>query len=107
MAQIEAVVRDKVLQFYESARQSVPIRKVLVYGSHAKGRATEQSDIDVAVVVDEADHAKRIEITSRLFHFAFQVDPAIEPKCVFWDEYKNHEQASILAEIIGTGVEVV
>jgi len=107
MAQIEAVVRDKVLRFYESARQSVPIRKVLVYGSHAKGRATAQSDIDVAVVVDESDHAKRIEITSRLFHSAFQVDPAIEPKCVFWDEYQNHDRASILSEIIDTSVEVV
>ncbi len=107
MDQIEAVVRDKVLRFYESARQSVPICKVLVYGSHAKGRATAQSDIDVAVVVDESDHAKRIEITSRLFHAAFQVDPAIEPKCIFWDEYQNHDQASILSEILDTSVEVV
>jgi predicted nucleotidyltransferase len=107
MNQLEAVVRDKVLCFYESARKSVPIRKVLLYGSHAKGRATEDSDIDVAVVVDEPDHAKRIEITTGLFHSAFQVDPAIEPKCVFWDEYENHDEASILSEIIDTSVEIV
>jgi len=107
MDQVEAVVRDKVLRFYESARESVPIRKVLLYGSHAKGRATEHSDIDVAVVVDEPDHAKRIEITAKLFHSAFQVDPAIEPKCIFWDEYEDHDEASILFEIIDTAVEIV
>jgi predicted nucleotidyltransferase len=107
MNQLEAVVRDKVLRFYEAARESVPIRKVLLYGSYAKGRATEDSDIDVAVVVDEPDHTKRIEITAKLFHSAFQVDPALEPKCVFWDEYENHDEASILSEIIDTSVEIV
>jgi hypothetical protein len=35
------------------------------------------------------------------------VDPAIEPKCIFWDEYENHDEASILFEIIDTGVEIV
>ena len=107
MDQVEDMIRDKVLRFYESAKESLPIRKVLLYGSHAKGRATAESDIDVAVVVDEPDHAKRIEITARLFHWAFRVDPAIEPKCVFWDEYHNHDKASILAEIIDTSVEIV
>jgi predicted nucleotidyltransferase len=107
MDQVETVIRDKVLRFYESAREFLPIRKVLLYGSHAKGRATEHSDIDVAVVIDEPDHAKRIEITARLFHSAFQVDPAIEPKCIFWDEYRDHDEASILSEIVGTSVEIV
>jgi len=106
MDQVEAVVRERVLQFYESARRSLPIRKVLLYGSHAKGQATPESDIDVAVVVDEPDHSRRIEITARLFHWAFQVDPTIEPKCVFSDEYENHDEASILSEIINTAVEI-
>jgi predicted nucleotidyltransferase len=107
MDQVEAVIREKVLRFYESARQSLPIRKVLLYGSHVKGQAQESSDIDVAVVVDEPDHTKRIEITARLFHAAFQVDPAIEPKCIFSDEYAEHDEASILSEIIDTSVEIV
>ena len=101
------LVREKILEFYQSARQILPIRKVLLYGSYAKGQATENSDIDVAVVVDELDHSKRIEITTRLFDSAFRVDPAIEPKCIFWDEYKDHDGASILAEIIDTAIEIV
>jgi predicted nucleotidyltransferase len=107
MDQIEAVIREKIMRFYQAAKQSLAIRKVLLYGSYAKGNARQDSDIDVAVVVDEIDHAKRIEITTELFGSALRVDPAIEPKCIFWDEYENHDRASILAEIIATAVEIV
>lgn len=79
---------------------------VILYGSFAKNNPTEDSDIDIAVVVDIPDHLKRIEITATLFHYASKVDATIEPKCIFWDEYQNHEKASILAEIIRTGIEV-
>ena len=106
MDQSQAIVREKVLRFYQSVRQLFPIKKVLLYGSYAKGRAREHSDIDIAVVVDEADHSKRIEITAKLFHSAFDIDAAIEPKCIFWDEYKDHDKASILSEIISTGIEI-
>jgi predicted nucleotidyltransferase len=107
MDQVQAVIREKILEFYRAARQAFPIKKVLLYGSHAKGQATEESDIDVAVVVDETDHSRRVEITSGLFDSAFHVDPAIEPKCIFWDEYIDHDKASILGEIIDTAIEIV
>ena len=107
MDPVQAVIREKVLRFYESVRQSLPVRKVLLYGSHAKGNAGKDSDIDVAVVIEETDHARRIEITARLFDSAFRIDPALEPKCIFQDEYEDHDQASILAEIINTGIEIV
>lgn len=107
MDPVQAVICEKVLRFYEAARQSLPVRKVLLYGSHAKGNAGQDSDIDVAVVVAETDHSRRIEITARLFDSAFRIDPALEPKCIFQDEYEDHDQASILAEILATGVEIV
>jgi predicted nucleotidyltransferase len=106
MVQSQAIIREKLLKFYRSAKQLFPIKKILLYGSYAKGQATENSDIDVAVVVDETDHSKRIEITSRLFHAAFDIDAAIEPKCIFWDEYLNHDKASILSEIISKAIEI-
>ena len=88
------------------SRRLFPIKKVLLYGSHANGPAAEDSDIDVAVVIDQTDHSKRIEITAKLFHAAFDIDAAIEPKCIFWDEYVNPEKASILSEIISKSIEI-
>ncbi|MBN2595030.1 MAG: nucleotidyltransferase domain-containing protein [Sedimentisphaerales bacterium] len=106
MDQGQAIIREKVLRFYQAAKQLFPIKKVLLYGSYANGLATEYSDIDVAVVIDQPDHSKRIEITARLFHAAFDIDAAIEPKCIFWDEYVNPDKASILSEIIKKSIEI-
>ena len=106
MDQSQAIIREKVLRFYQAAKQLFPIKKMLLYGSYANGTATEDSDIDVAVVVDQTDHSKRIEITAKLFHAAFDIDTAIEPKCIFWDEYVNPEEASILSEIINKSIEI-
>ncbi|MBW8014721.1 MAG: nucleotidyltransferase domain-containing protein [Planctomycetes bacterium] len=107
MVQEQSVVREKVSRFYREARQSIPVKKVLLYGSYAKGSATESSDIDVAVIIDISDHLKRIDLTSKLFHIAGQIDVAIEPKCVFLDEYLDCPTGSILYDIISTGIEVV
>ena len=106
MDQDKNVIKEKVLRFYREANQLFPIKKVLLYGSHAKGQAKENSDIDVAVVIDETNHSKRIEITSKLFHAAYNIDVAIEPKCIFWDEYLNYDKASILSEIINKAIEI-
>ena len=106
MAQISNTVKEKINRFSALAGQRYPIEKVLLYGSYVKGTNTADSDIDVAVVINTKDHLKRIEITTVLIHCANKVDSAIEPKCVFADEYRNYDKASILAEILNTAIEV-
>lgn len=100
-------IKQRVLSFYESAKKVFPVHKVLLYGSWAKGHPRSDSDIDVAVVVDSNDHSHRIEIGAKLFHYAFDADPRIEPRCIFLDEYLHPEPCSILEEIIRTGIEIV
>ncbi len=100
-------ITEKILKFYELIKNIYPIKSVILYGSFAKGEENISSDIDVAVVIEIADHLKRIEITANLFRWASKVDPNIEPKCVFWDEFQNYEKTSILGDIIKTGIQVV
>lgn len=107
MVKRKSLIKKKVLNFYDIIKGVYPVKRVILYGSYAKGAATTDSDIDVAVVMDMPDHLKRIEITANLFHYAGMVDGNIEPKCVFWDEYKKHDKASILSEIIKSGIEIV
>jgi predicted nucleotidyltransferase len=107
MSQEQDIIKQKVLAFYHSAKTAFPIKKVLLFGSWAKGNPKEWSDIDVAVVIDEKDHLKRLDIGSRLIHLAFPIDSRIEPKTVFYDEYLHPKQASILSEILATGIEIV
>ena len=100
-------VRRHVRAFYKSASRSLPIKKILLYGSWTKGHPREDSDIDVAVVIDDADHTRRVELGAQLFHYTIPIDTRIEPRCIFWDEYLHPEPASILAEILRTGIEIV
>ena len=92
--------------FYQIIKEKYPVKKILLYGSYAKGSETEDSDIDVGVVIDLPDHTRRLEIVADLFHYSRQADSLIEPRCIFLDEYYNHDKASILAEIIRTAKEI-
>ena len=107
MDQKQDRIKDIINQFYYAVKDLYPIKKFILYGSHAKGHATEDSDIDVGVVIDWPDHLQRLEITADLFHHARKINNALEPKCIFWDEFQNHPQASILSEIIPSGIVIV
>jgi len=107
MVKIESDINKKIIQFYHIIKKLYSVKKVLLYGSYAKGTFTKDSDIDVAVVIDETDFTRRIEITSQLYRIASDIDVFIEPKCIFRNEFLHHEPTSILAEIIRTGKVVV
>jgi len=100
-------IKDIVNQFYHAVKDLYPVKKIILYGSHAKGNAAADSDIDVGVVIDCPDHLQRLKITADLFHHARKINNALEPKCIFWDEYQHHPQASILSEIIRSGIVMV
>lgn len=99
-------VKKQLLDFYNKIHTLYPVRKMLLYGSYAKGCTQRDSDIDVAVVVDLPDCTDKIEITANLMRQARSIDVNIEPLCVLLSEYNNHEPASILGEIIKTSIEI-
>lgn len=101
------IIKKELSGFYNLIKETYPVKKIILYGSYAKGVATKDSDIDVGVIVDLPDSVDKVEITSHLFHIARRIDTHIEPFCILWSEYKNHERGSILAEIIKTGIEVI
>ena len=106
MAKGKTEIIRKVREFYESIRNLYPIKKVVLYGSYARGNPTKDSDIDVLVVVDLPEKTNTIKINSRLFGCASEVDSQIEPFCVLWDKYQNCDKSSILAEIKRTGIPI-
>jgi len=104
MAKKPDIINSYLIQFYKAVKDRHPVLKIFLYGSYAKGNHTPDSNIDV--VIDEEDHSRRIEITADLFRLARKIHSAIEPKCIFRDEFEKCENASILSEIIRTGINV-
>ena len=88
----------RVKQYAEAVRKSFPVKKVILYGSHARGKARSHSDIDVAVVVRKVEGDLLIS-ERKLFKLRRDIEPMIEP--VLLEE--DNDPSGFLAEILKTG----
>jgi predicted nucleotidyltransferase len=68
------------------------------YGSHAKGTAHPDSDIDVAVVVERVD-GDYLDALASLFRLRREVDLRIEPVLI----EQGNDKSGFLSEIMATG----
>ena len=54
-------------QSWLGARFGERLREVVLFGSQARGEATDESDVDVLVVIDGLDEAERREVFDRAY----------------------------------------
>lgn len=102
--------RDDGLTITRSYREAleasgVPVEKVYLYGSVARDEATEDSDIDVAVVCMPFG-ATRHEENMVLRHVRWGVDLRISPYCLHPDDFTDRSFFPLAGEVERTGVEV-
>lgn len=64
--------------YAQKVKSLMPVSMVVLYGSHAKGTAGQNSDIDIAVVVDKFD-GDYLKISADLFNLVRSVNKRIEP----------------------------
>lgn len=102
LAMGEKEIRDKLNTYIEKVRKHFQLKMVVLYGSFAKGEATENSDIDIAVFVDKdidsRNHLDDSAILNKL------VDSRIEPLLYYSKELESVKQASFMAEILNNGI---
>lgn len=80
------------------------IERVYLFGSYAKGKSTEDSDIDVALIFTNLDDSKRFDIQVQLMLLAAQIDSRIEPHPISHDDFDSGNP--FVVEIKKTGIEV-
>jgi len=80
------------------------IEKVYVFGSYAKGKSTEDSDIDLALIFSNLDDSKRFDIQVQLMMLAAQIDSRIEPHPISLNDFDSGNP--FVVEIKKTGFEV-
>lgn len=99
MDQKEAI--EKVKEYKKVLQEHFNVENVYLFGSYAKNKQREHSDIDVAVVVDkfEKDYLKFL---SKFWKYSSKVEVLIEP-VVF---EKGDDPLGFLNEIQRTGIEV-
>lgn len=75
-------------------------RMVVLFGSYARGSNTGNSDIDIAVIVDEVE-GSFIEKEARLYKIRRSIDINIEP--ILLEKNNLNDKSGFLAHILSYG----
>lgn len=94
----KATAVDHVRQYAELVRRHFDVRSIVLFGSYARGNAREESDIDVAVVLDELKDDWLTSAT-KLHTLTRDIDISIEP--VILDS--AHDSSGFLQHVMETG----
>lgn len=84
--------------YAKKVKDRLPVRMVILYGSHVKGTATKSSDIDIAVVVDKI-RGDYLQISADLFGLVRNVSKRIEPVLLC----RSSDRSGFLESIIKHG----
>ena len=89
-------------RYAETLRNSFDFKKIILFGSYAKGNHREDSDIDIAVVF--SDYANRLDRQVELMKLTRLIDTRIEPHPFRENEFEISNP--FVNEIMTYGTEV-
>ena len=96
----EEVIK-KVQTYIQLLKNHFNIEQVFLFGSYAKNNYHEDSDIDVAIVVEEVK-GDYFETTPILWRLRREVDDRIEPILI----ERKHDKSGFLSEVRKSGIEI-
>ena len=92
--------------FAEDAKQVMPVDKAVLFGSHAKGYATESSDVDICFFLKNYNGKQRVEIIAELLGIGGKYpDIAFEP--IVFETSEIQRGNPFVREILETGVDLI
>lgn len=86
------------------AKQEPGLISAFLFGSYASNRQRSDSDIDVALVIDNLLDVDRFDTQVRLMMLASEIDTRIEPHPISKQDLISNNPFA--AEIMRTGIEV-
>jgi uncharacterized protein len=103
---VEGAVLKKIERFVDALKkEGIGVERVIVYGSYAGGRQTEDSDIDIAIVSGDFGNDP-VEEGMRLFKIAGAIDSRIEPIPISVESFEKDTWLPLIYEIREKGIEV-
>jgi predicted nucleotidyltransferase len=68
------------------------IKKVILFGSYARGEQTLESDIDILILIDKEDFRLRRAIVDLSFDYFLKYRVDISPKVISKEDFKENLQ---------------
>ncbi len=104
MGTIPQEVLSVTTDYINKLKQQIPVEKVVLFGSYAKGSYTNDSDVDLAVFSPAFDNMTRLDGLTFLLMQALGYKIDIQPQPYTMKDYKEH--TGLVDEIIRTGIEI-
>lgn len=99
------VVSAKANAYANQVRSVMPVNRAYLFGSYAKGYASELSDVDICFFLDSFNGKRRIDIIKELLKMtAGYDDVGFEPVVLLSSELYNGNPFAM--EVINTGIEI-
>lgn len=104
MAQkIPKKIKKDIIKYVDELKRDIPIDRVVVFGSYAKGNFTSKSDIDLAIISDF--FSKKGSNNSFLFRKLWNVKNSnIDPVGYSNKDYSSDTPSPLLSEIRRIGL---
>lgn len=104
MARIPEPIQDEINSYILKIGQQIPIEKVILFGSYAKGDYKDNSDIDIAIFSRHFAEVEEKEAFLFLFMQTLDFKADLQPLAFTMEDYDN--PMGIVDEIIKTGIEL-
>jgi len=94
-----------VTKYLDLIKEKFPdIESAYLFGSYAKGKSTDDSDIDLALIFKSLDDSRRFDIQVQLMLLAAKIDSRIEPHPISHEDFNSGNPFAV--EIRRTGIEL-
>ena len=104
MVKIPSEVLEIIDTYIRLVRKDIKVKKVILFGSYAKGKNNSESDIDIALIIEEYNENEFISMGTFLLDRTEGLKVDLQPLPFSEDEYNNPK--GIMEEIINTGIEL-
>jgi predicted nucleotidyltransferase len=103
---VDAEAVSSVAKSYvDDVRRVMSVDRAMLYGSYAKGNATEYSDVDICFFLSSFDGKRRVDVIAELLGLTDKYsDVFIEPIAFSVSELQNDNP--FVEEILRTGREI-
>lgn len=99
---ISREIMVSIEKYIEKIRQYYEIEAIILFGSYAKGTENEDSDIDIAIIINSNENT--FDLLVELMMHTQNIDLRIEPHPIKFQDFK--EGNPFVQEILDTGLKV-
>lgn len=95
-------------KFKSLASQKVNIHEIIIFGSRARDTDSEESDLDVLVVVEHLDHSIEKYISDCAWEVGFSEDVVIIPVTISFNKLKDTpiRESAFIKNVFREGIAV-